>query len=853
MPKVNPLQDNFNGGELSPLARGRVSSERYKAALELCQNYIPTVQGGLISRPGTRYVGELKSSSNKARLFMFEPSAGTALFVEMGPLYLRYFQNGARHMNGASPTETVTPYVELALPDIHVAEVDVNIFLGQSNSQQALLFTNPSYRPRLLYSIAPNNWVFQTLSFTDGPYLDQNTTGTTLTASAGSGAITITASAVTGINGGAGFATTDVDRAVRIKSAGGAWGWARITGWVSTTVVNATVVQTVGTVATTEWRLGLWSDTTGWPASGCIHEDRLVFFGGGPIPRRVDGSRTGFHNDFRPTDYSGTPVTANSDAYSFALASNKLSTGFWITSDEKGLLAGSAGYESIVRPSSQGEGITPTNVSAKTINKRGSALVQPVQVGKSTIFVQKDYRKLRELTYFYDVDGHRSPDISVPFEHLTKGGIKEMAFQPSPHPILWPITKTGKLIGVTYEREDEQLRLAGHRHVLGGVSDAANSDPLVESQAIGPTRDGLSYEQWLIVNRRINGATKRYIEYVTQPFEEDTDPWDAFHVDCGKTFDGRVEITGITKANPGVVTAAGHGFVAGEVVKLFELGNDTQRIGMNELNNTTATVANPTANTFELSGVNTSSYSTYLAGGFVRRYRGISGATKASPVVITANSHGLSAGDKIRIFDVEGMTELNGNLYTVANPTANTFELSGVDGTGYTTYVSGGEARKCSTVVTGASHLEGQTVQILADGAQQASKTVSGGQFTLDEPAAIVHYGLGYKRRGKMLPIEAGAAAGTAHGRKRRTNRVGFHFFRTGGFKFGLNGFDSLEEIEFRTSEDEASQAPPLFTGIKADLELPGEYDTENQICWEQDCPLPGTLLAVMPQMHEYD
>lgn len=73
----------------------------------------------------------------------------------------------------------------------------------------------------------------------------------------------------------------------------------------------------------------------------------------------------------------------------------------------------------------------------------------------------------------------------------------------------------------------------------------------------------------------------------------------------------------------------------------------------------------------------------------------ISGATKANPCVITTStSHGLSNSDSVYIKNVSGMTELNGNTYTVANVTADTFELSATDSSSYTTYVSGGEVNK---------------------------------------------------------------------------------------------------------------------------------------------------------------
>ncbi len=55
--------------------------------------------------------------------------------------------------------------------------------------------------------------------------------------------------------------------------------------------------------------------------------------------------------------------------------------------------------------------------------------------------------------------------------------------------------------------------------------------------------------------------------------------------------------------------------------------------------------------------------------------KAITGATQANPIVVNSNSHGLAAGATIYIQSVDGMTQLNNNHYTVANPTTNTFEL----------------------------------------------------------------------------------------------------------------------------------------------------------------------------------
>tara|TARA_R110000851_G_scaffold109088_3_gene231098 strand:- start:10635 stop:13430 length:2796 start_codon:yes stop_codon:yes gene_type:complete len=74
----------------------------------------------------------------------------------------------------------------------------------------------------------------------------------------------------------------------------------------------------------------------------------------------------------------------------------------------------------------------------------------------------------------------------------------------------------------------------------------------------------------------------------------------------------------------------------------------------------------------------------------------ISAVTKASPgVVTTTGSHLLIDGDLIEITGVNGMTELNGRRFTVANKTSNTFELLGTDTTNYTTWTSVGTISPC--------------------------------------------------------------------------------------------------------------------------------------------------------------
>ena len=126
----------------------------------------------------------------------------------------------------------------------------------------------------------------------DGPYLRENPDDAkTLQLGATSGATTLTAS------GHAPFVATDVGRHYRLRDARVdpddademqyRWGWVKATGYVSATVLNVTVIGAGveneafwNTNATASWRMGVFSDTTGWPRAGWISNQRQWLGGG---------------------------------------------------------------------------------------------------------------------------------------------------------------------------------------------------------------------------------------------------------------------------------------------------------------------------------------------------------------------------------------------------------------------------------------------------------------------------------------------------------------------------------------------------------------------------------------------
>jgi hypothetical protein len=156
-----------------------------------------------------------------------------------------------------------------------------------------------------------------------------------------------------------------------------------------------------------------------------------------------------------------------------------------------------------------------------------------------------------------------------------------------------------------------------------------------------------------------------------------------------------------------------------------------------------------------------------------------------------------------------------------------------------------------ATTISGLGYLEGQTVQVLADGAAHPDRTVSSGTITLQVAASTVHVGLGYASTVQTNRIEAGAGDGTAQGKTKRINKMVLRFYNTLGGKAGPDAL-TLDEIQFREASNLMDAPPPLFTGDKL-MEWPGTYDFNGYVMVRQEQPLPMTVVSLMPLVHTFD
>lgn len=348
-----------------------------------------------------------------------------------------------------------------------------------------------------------------------------------MTARAGA-VVNIVASAVTGINNDQGFLATDVGRAIRIQGKDGVWRPLKITAWTDTTHVAAEVTLDVlsGIDATTEWRLGLFSTTTGYPTCGGFYEDRLFMGGMSGYPDWLVGSTTGRYDTIQQTDANGTVNDDNGIVV--RLNARRLGRIGWIGSDNRSLLLGTGSGEWAVSSSDLQAALSSKTAKARRTTVRGSASIEPVQVDRQLLFIQRSGRTLREMSYAFDIDGYKTPSMSLFSSHLGINQFQQIDFAFEPLAVAWLRTGDGKLVGFTYNREENVV--GWHEHDLAGG--------YVESISVIPSTDGKQDILWLVVRRVINGTTRRFIERLTPIWDVDSTLDTAFFVDCGVRYAG---------------------------------------------------------------------------------------------------------------------------------------------------------------------------------------------------------------------------------------------------------------------------------------------------------------------------
>jgi len=152
-----------------------------------------------------------------------------------------------------------------------------------------------------------------------------------------------------------------------------------------------------------------------------------------------------------------------------------------------------------------------------------------------------------------------------------------------------------------------------------------------------------------------------------------------------------------------------------------------------------------------------------------------------------------------------------------------------------------------ATTISGLDHLEGETVQIVADGAAHPDRTVASGAITLKAAYSKVHIGLYSTAEVDTLNLEPKLQSGSSQGRLKRVPIVVLRFDRTVGGEVCNNpDLDEFDKIFFRSAGDPMDASPPLFTGDKR-MTLECGWSREAKMKFRQSQPLPWNLVAVIP------
>jgi len=415
MSRFVSIQTNFSTGELDPLLRARVDLTAYSNALEKATNVVCQPQGGIRRRPGSRYITALANSgadsaANGVRLVEFEFSTSDSYMLCFTHNRMYIFKNRVliTNING-----TGNPYLSTSGVGLTGATLN-NIVWTQS--ADTLIVVHPDVAPiSIVRGASDSLWTAGAITFDSIPKYAFTVSVTnpagTLTPSAVSGKVTLTASSAV-------FTSGAVGQYVNAQPQGRA----KIVRFNSTTSVDAITefpFFNTSAIANGQWDYesgyeAVWSSTKGWPRSVTFHEGRLYFGGSKSRPSTIWGSKVGLFFDFEATE------GLDDDAVEATLDTNTFNAIVDIISG-RDLQVFTTGGEFYV-PQSGLDPITPTNFFVKTASRNGTQQgVRVQQLESGTLFIQRQGKSLNEFAYTDTQATYVTQKISLLAGHLLKG------------------------------------------------------------------------------------------------------------------------------------------------------------------------------------------------------------------------------------------------------------------------------------------------------------------------------------------------------------------------------------------------------------------------------------------------
>ncbi len=262
-----------------------------------------------------------------------------------------------------------------------------------------------------------------------------------------------------------------------------------------------------------------FEDVDDYPSLASIFKGRMVYGTTNNDPNTMFGSRSGDFDNMNISNPLG-----DSDAFTWTVLSSQMNKITWLMEYGDNLIVGTEG--GIKRHDCDGEALTPDSpniVAEKT--KGGCANIKPLDVGDSILYIQQGNPRVRDFIYSLEIDGYRGDDLSLFAYHLVDGyEIVDWCYQRDPDGIVWLVRNDGVLLGLTYAKEHQVY--GWHRHTTDGkfLSCACISD------------GDYDHEVYFVIEREVNGETKRYIEKFTRRIDDDIE--EAFFADSTITYRG---------------------------------------------------------------------------------------------------------------------------------------------------------------------------------------------------------------------------------------------------------------------------------------------------------------------------
>ena len=191
--RITQYQSNFSTGEIDPLLRARTDLQQYQNALEEATNVVVQPQGGIRRRDGLEFIYNFGQSFTQFKLIPFEFSTTDTYLLVMvvGRIYV-FKDNDLQYNINNSGNDYITT------SDITAAMLDE---IQYTQAVDTLILCHEDLQTKRLVRRDDRGWTFENLPLTNLPQyayaLDEHSPNFTITPSATTGNITITASSVT--------------------------------------------------------------------------------------------------------------------------------------------------------------------------------------------------------------------------------------------------------------------------------------------------------------------------------------------------------------------------------------------------------------------------------------------------------------------------------------------------------------------------------------------------------------------------------------------------------------------------------------------------------------------------------